>query len=384
MRSAYINLYLGLGRPFPGRRTGNNCSILSCMLRSANPHLLRPAIVLLAALIFAIDAFTPLDIAIAVLYVIVVLASVHAWPRQLLRISAICLVLTLVAYLLSSWSNLADTSALRCGVSLAAIGITGYLAHSNHRANELLWEREESLRESRNQLAHAARVATLGELAASIAHEVNQPLAAISANSSAAVRWLNRPQPDLAEARIAIARIQADTSRASEVIARIRALARRSAPEQQPLDLNDLARESAALVRRELASHGVTLQLALAPSLPAVLGDRVQLQQVIINLLMNGMQAMDAQGGGRLELATLLNAEGHVQLAVADSGPGIAGENLGRLFDPFFSTKPDGMGMGLAISRSIIDRHGGRIAATSSKAGAVLQCTLPALGGVLA
>jgi C4-dicarboxylate-specific signal transduction histidine kinase len=354
------------------------------MLRSTNPLLLRPVIVLFGALIFAVDAFTPLDIAIAVLYVIVILASVHAWPRQLLRITALCLVLTFFAYFFSNWDNLADASAARCAVSMAAIGITGYLAHSNQRANERLWQQEETLRESRNQLWHAARVSTLGELAASIAHEVNQPLAAISANGSAAMRWLNRPQPELEEVRIAISRIQTDTSRASEVISRIRALARRSGPEQQPVDLNEVAAESAALVQRELASHCVTLRLSLTPALPPVLGDRVQLQQVIINLLMNGMQAMDSQGGGRLELSTLQNTEGTVQLSVADTGPGIPGENLVRLFDPFFSTKPDGMGMGLAISRSIIDSHGGRIAATSSHEGAVLQCTLPALGGVAA
>jgi len=351
------------------------------MLRSPNPHLLRPVIVLFGGLVFAIDAFTPLDIAIAVLYVIVILASVHAWPRQLLRITGLCMLLTFGAYVCSNWETLADASAARCGVSLAAIGIAGYLAHNNLRANERLWQQEETLRESRNQLAHASRVSTLGELAASIAHEVNQPLAAISANGSAAMRWLNRPQPELEEVRIAISRIQTDTSRASEVIARIRALARRSGPEQQPVDLNQVAAESAALVRRELGAHNVTLHLALAAGLPPVLGDRVQLQQVIINLLMNGMQAMDAQGGGRLELSTQ-PGDGGVQLAVADTGPGIAGENLSRLFDPFFSTKPDGMGMGLAISRSIIDSHGGRIAATSSGEGAVLQCTLPAMQGV--
>jgi C4-dicarboxylate-specific signal transduction histidine kinase len=341
-------------------------------------------IVLVAVVIFAIDAFTPLDIAIAVLYVVVVLASVQAWPRHLLQVSSICIVLTVIAYVVSNWGKLADAAAGRCAVSLAAIAITAYLAHNNHRANERLWQQEETLRESRNQLAHAARVSTLGELAASIAHEVNQPLAAISANGSAALRWLNRPQPELEEVRIAISRIQTDTARASEVISRIRALARRSGPDQQPLDLNEVAGESAALVRRELASHGVQLALALAAELPPVLGDRVQLQQVIINLLMNGMQAMSDQGGGRLELSTQLGAEGWVQLAVADSGPGIAGENLARLFEPFFSTKPDGMGMGLAISRSIIDSHGGRIAALPSERGAVLQCSLPALGGAAA
>jgi signal transduction histidine kinase len=347
------------------------------MLRSLSPSLLRPLIVQFAAIIFVIDAFTPLDIAIAVLYVVVVLASVHAWPRHVLRVSGACIVLTVVAFVLSNWGALVDASAGRCAVSLAAIGITGYLAHSNQLANERLWQQEETLRESRNQLAHAARVSTLGELAASIAHEVNQPLAAISANGSAALRWLNRPQPELDEVRTAIGRIQDDTARASEVITRIRALARRSAPEQQPLDLNEMARESAALVRRELISHNVTLHLTLAPGLPLVVGDRVQLQQVIINLLMNGMQAMDSQGGGKLELTTRLTDEGSVQFSVADDGPGIASENLGRLFDPFFSTKPDGMGMGLAISRSIIDYHGGRIAASSGGTGAVLQFTLP-------
>lgn len=347
------------------------------MNRTPPPPLLQPVIGLLMLAIFLIDAFTPLDIAIAVLYVVVVLASVHAWPRYLLRTTALCVVLTVAAYLLSSWGDLVDASAGRCLVSLAAIGITGYLAYAGHRANERLWQKEESLRESRLQLAHASRVTTLGELAASIAHEVNQPLAAISANGAAALRWLNRPQPELEEVRAAIGRVLSDTERASDVIKRIRALARKSDPQQQALDLNDIAKASAALVQRELAAHRVRLQLDLAPQLPQVEGDSVQLQQVVINLLMNGMQAMDAQGGGELGLRTFAQ-EGAVHLAVSDSGPGIAPEHSGKLFEAFFSTRSDGMGMGLAICRSIVESHGGRIAAVPKEGrGACLQCSFP-------
>lgn len=352
------------------------------MFRSARSPLPRIALVALAMAIFFIDAFTPLDIAIAVLYVVVVLLSAHAWPRQgVLATTVVCMGLTVTAYLASHSMIFSGPASGRCLVSLAAIGITGFLALAGQAATAGLLEREESLRRSRVQLAHVTRVTTLGELAASIAHEVNQPLAAISTNGDACLRWIDRAEPDMEEARAAITRMLSDTRRASDVIRRIRALARRSDPQQLPLDLNEVAGEAAALVQRELASHNVALTLDLGAGLPSVLGDRVQLQQVIINLLINGMQAMSARGMGQLRLETVASGDGGVLLSVSDTGPGIAPEDAGRLFEAFYTTKADGMGMGLPICRSIIEAHGGRIAAVARPApGATLQFTLPALG----
>jgi two-component system sensor kinase FixL len=225
---------------------------------------------------------------------------------------------------------------------------------------------EQALHRSQVQLAHATRVTMLGELAASIAHEVNQPLAAISTNGEACLRWLNRPQPEMEEARATLTSILAASQRATGVIKRIRALARRSDPQHALLDLNTVVEESVDLVRRELDNHQVALMLSLAPGLPLVQGDRVQLQQVIINLLMNAIQAMSACAPGQavLTLHTQRSSEGEerrVQFSVSDSGPGIPAAAMPRLFEAFYSTKQDGMGMGLPICRSIIETHGGRI-----------------------
>ena len=352
-------------------------------LRSA---LLKAAIVLLAAAIFALDALTSMDSAIAVMYVVVVLATVHVWPRRVLAVTAACLMLTLAAHLITGWFGIVNSSLARCAVSLAAIGISGYLAHAGAQATARLLQREESLRLSRMQLAHATRVTTLGELAASIAHEVNQPLAAISANGEAALRWLRRQQPDPQEVEHALRRMLDDTCRASEVIRRIRALAQKSEATFAPVELAGIVHDCVALLQRELASHGARLAVDVADDVPPVAGDRVQLQQVLINLLMNGMQAMEPHGGTlRLSVAPLDRPDGNgVRIAVADEGPGIPEDCYGRLFEPFYSTKPDGMGMGLPICRSIVEAHGGRIAAVPGGPGATLEITLPACRKVAA
>ncbi|MBB3220218.1 sensor histidine kinase [Pseudoduganella umbonata] len=338
--------------------------------------LLKAAIVLLTAAIFALDAFTSMDSAIAVMYVVVVLATAHVWPGRVLAVTGFCLVLTLSAHLITGYFGVVNSSLARCAVSLAAIGISGYLAHAGAQATARLLQREESLRLSRMQLAHVTRVTTLGELAASIAHEVNQPLAAISANGEAALRWLRRQQPDPQEVEHALQRMLADTCRASEVIRRIRALAQKGDATLAPVDVAGIVHDCAALLQRELASHGATLAVDVADGLPPVAGDRVQLQQVLINLLMNGMQAMEPNGG-TLRLAAAPWGDG-VRIAVTDEGPGIPEDQCGRLFEPFYSTKPDGMGMGLPICRSIVEAHGGRIAAVPGGPGATLEISLPA------
>ncbi|WP_165837189.1 PAS domain-containing sensor histidine kinase [Phenylobacterium hankyongense] len=238
---------------------------------------------------------------------------------------------------------------------------------------------EEALARAREDLAHANRLATFGEFTATIAHEVNQPLAAISANGAAALRWLDRPEPQLGETRAALERIIRDGRRASEIVAGIRGMLKKSDPQYARLDIPQLIDDVARLVQRELQARGATLKVRTAPDLPAVRGDHVQLQQVLINLLINGAQAMAGTPGPRtLEVNAELADDEHVLVQVRDSGAGISEENMGRLFGAFFTTKPDGMGMGLAICRSTVEAHGGRIwAERPDGPGALIAFSLP-------
>jgi PAS domain S-box-containing protein len=239
---------------------------------------------------------------------------------------------------------------------------------------------EGALRDVQANLAHVARVTTLGELAASIAHEVNQPLAAVVANAEACLRWLDRKTPDLDAARRSVEWIIDDGNRASEVIRRIRALAKKTDLEKVPLDVNKVIREVIALVRGELIGHQVSVRTDFEPALPMILGDRVQLQQVIINQVMNGIEAMQSVTDRPRELV-IRSHRGDTQqvlVSVTDCGVGIAAENADRLFDAFFTTKAGGMGMGLSICRSIINAHGGRLWATPNLPhGATFQFALP-------
>jgi PAS domain S-box-containing protein len=241
-------------------------------------------------------------------------------------------------------------------------------------------EAREELHQAQSALAHSARVATLGELSASIAHEVNQPLAAIITNGEAALRWMARAEPDFGEARDALKRVIQDGERASEVIRRIRALTRKNAQKPTLLDFNAVIEESLALVAREMAGHEVALSLDLAPDLPQVPADRIQLQQVLINLLLNALQAMDAvpEQERRLRLRSYVDDTNSACLAIEDSGPGFDAETAAKLFSAFFTTKSSGMGMGLSICRSIVEAAGGRIWATrNAGAGATFHVSLP-------
>jgi PAS domain S-box-containing protein len=242
-------------------------------------------------------------------------------------------------------------------------------------------ENEQRYRDAQLELAHANRVATMGQLTASIAHEVNQPLTAVVANAEACLGWLRRRTPDVDAACRSVESIIANGYRASEVIRRVRALANKTSLEKVPLDVNDVVRETIPLVQRELISHQVLLRMELAPTLPMILGDRVQLQQVIINLVMNGIESMQSVTDRPRELVVRSRRDEtqQVLVSVADCGVGISAENADRLFTAFFTTKSSGMGMGLSICRSIIAAHGGRLWATTCEPrGALFQFTIPA------
>jgi C4-dicarboxylate-specific signal transduction histidine kinase len=239
---------------------------------------------------------------------------------------------------------------------------------------------KEELRKARADLAHLSRVTALGELAASIAHEVNQPLAAITTYGDACLRLLSATPPNLEKARDAVGRIIGDSMRASEVIKRIRALVKKDGPEKSPLDVNEIVREVIGLTHRELHNSRVALRLELARDLPRVLGDRVELQQVLLNLMLNSVEALSAVTGRARELRIYSRADGpdRVVVSVHDSGVGLALEDTSRIFDPFFTTKPGGLGIGLSISRMIIEAHGGSLRALpNGSRGAVFQLTLP-------
>ena len=239
---------------------------------------------------------------------------------------------------------------------------------------------EEALLKTQAELAHVTRLTTLGELTASIAHEVNQPLAAIVTNSNACLRWLASEPPNLDKTRQAIGRIMKDGNRASEIISRIRALVKNAPPRKDWVDVNEIIVEVIGLALNEADRNQIFLKPHLSSDLPLVLGDRVQLQQVILNLIINGVEAMgrNKEGSRELVVSSEKDEANGLLVAVRDRGVGLESANLNQLFDAFFTTKPDGMGMGLAISRSIVEAHGGRLWATAnSPQGAIFQFTLP-------
>jgi C4-dicarboxylate-specific signal transduction histidine kinase len=243
---------------------------------------------------------------------------------------------------------------------------------------------EEALHVTRTELARVVRITTIGELTASIAHEVNQPLAAVVANADACVAWLAHETPDLVEARAAAERATQGATRASEVIVRIRSLINKAATEKSPVQINEIIAEIVPIADAQASKNGVVLQLELSPDLPTVVGDRIQLQQVVLNLMMNAIEAMSnvPDRPRRLLIQSHMANTEQVCVSVTDTGVGVNGEVMTRLFEPFFTTRPQGMGMGLPISRSIIEAHGGRLWAESCvNQGSVFQFTLPSAGG---
>jgi signal transduction histidine kinase len=240
-------------------------------------------------------------------------------------------------------------------------------------------EERERLSQELAHLAHLNRVSTMGELTASLAHEINQPLAAIVTNAQVCLRWLTRDVPNLEEVREAAELIARDGKRASDVISRIRALVRKTGSEKAQLNINQAIEEVVHLTEDEALRKGVVLRTELAADLPFVLGDRVQLQQVLLNLILNGVEAMSSVADGPRELLVYsrLHESKQVLVGVQDFGVGIEPENLKKIFDPFYTTKSQGMGMGLAISRSIVENHGGKLwASPNDGPGATFQFTL--------
>ncbi|HEV2732022.1 MAG TPA: PAS domain-containing protein [Terriglobales bacterium] len=240
-------------------------------------------------------------------------------------------------------------------------------------------DERERLRQLQSELAHINRVTTMGELAASIAHEIKQPISAAHTNAKTCLRWLGRDQPDIAEAREAVSRITQDVTRASEIISRISILFKKGEPQQEWVDVNEVIREMINLLRSEAGRRAISIRTELAPDLPHVNADRVQLQQVFMNLMLNGIDAIsERNAAGDLTIKSRRNADDQVLISVTDTGIGLPPERADKVFDAFFTTKRQGTGMGLSISRSIIESHGGRLWATAnSDRGATFQFTLP-------
>jgi PAS domain S-box-containing protein len=240
---------------------------------------------------------------------------------------------------------------------------------------------EVAAREAQMELAHANRVAAIGQLSASIGHEINQPLSGVVTNAETGLLWLQNEPPNLLEAVGAFSRVVRDGRRASEIVNRIRALVKKAPPQKDKLHIDDAIHEIVGLTRSEAARHGVLVQTQLGEKLPPVQGDRVQLQQVILNLVVNAVEAISSRHAGPRDIVieTAPTESDDILVSVRDTGPGLDPANIERMFDAFYTTKADGLGMGLSICRSIIEAHGGKLWATAgAPRGAVFQFTLPA------
>ena len=252
------------------------------------------------------------------------------------------------------------------------------------QAEEKIRESERRYREVQTELAHANRVATMGQLVASIAHEVNQPIAATILNADAALRWLNTQPPEIEEVRQILGCLIYDANRAADVLGRIRGHIRKAPPQKGPVDINVAIGEMIEFTRGQIIKSGVSIQTQLADGLPLIEGDRVELQQVLLNLIMNALEAMNSvkEGERQLWVCATLGEAGWVLVSVSDSGPGFASENVDQVFTSFYTTKPTGLGLGLSICRSIIESHGGCLKASANQPrGATVQFTLPIVQG---
>jgi len=294
-------------------------------------------------------------------------------------------VSALVVGWFSSWRRQAETELqyARDELQLRVEERTAELQHSNSQLLAEMAERkraEDAYYEAQAELARVTRMSAMGALAASISHEVNQPLAAVVTNADACMMWLSTEPPNIEEARAAVDAIAQQGTRASEVVRHVRAMFTKATPERTKVQVNDLIREVSVLIEGAALRNQVALQTELGVDLPATIGDRVQLQQVMVNLILNGIEAMRdvTDRPRRLLISSLLENSDEVLVTVRDSGVGIAPQDEKRIFDAFFTTKAQGMGMGLSISHSIIESHGGRLwASSNADHGATVHFTLP-------
>jgi C4-dicarboxylate-specific signal transduction histidine kinase len=290
----------------------------------------------------------------------------------LIAVSGTCVVLTILSYALTNDGNF-KAGLINTSISLLAVAATTYLAIKIELARELA-------QEAQAQLAHIARVTTLGELTSSIAHEVNQPLAGVVTNANACTRWIAAQPPNLERVALSVSNIVKDANHASEIIARIRMLAKRVEPKRSWIDINSTIQEILSLMNDRLRENKIVLRTDLSNDLPMVFGDRVQLRQVIVNLIVNAIDAISAAplGDRQVRIRSAKPASCGVWVAVEDSGIGVDPATVDRLFDTFHSTKTEGMGIGLKICRSIVEGYGGRIWAVANRPhGAVFQFLLP-------
>lgn len=267
----------------------------------------------------------------------------------------------------------------RFAVFLVATLLIAVLIEIKRRVEDSRNRAEEALRQATSDLARVIRVTTMGELTASLSHEINQPIAAAVTDANTCLRWLMRDPPDLEEAREAASRTIKDTTRAAEIVSRVRELFKKGTPQRQLVDVNEVIREMVALLRGEAARYSISIRASLAAGLPQIVGDRVQLQQVLMNLMLNSIDAMrDINGSRELTINSYPGENEQLVVSVSDTGSGIPPQQADQIFGAFFTTKPHGTGMGLRISRSIVESHGGRLwVAGNSPRGASFHFSLP-------
>jgi len=344
------------------------------ILTLARTHLaIRLALmVIVMAAIFVADTATSYEVAAAVFYTVVILTATRALDRRgLIALTAICIALTVISLAFTPNGNL-RSGLINMGISIAAIVITSYLILKMEAART-------AAHDAQAQLMRIARVKSLEGLTTSIAHEVNQPLAAIVTSGNACQRWLAQEPPNLDKARQALDRILGDAGRASSIIARVRSLTRGEPPRKDAFEFNQAIMEVIAQSQAEMERNGIILETSLFADLPPALADRVQIQQVVGNLVLNAIEAMAAVSARSRTLYVMSERKGDaILLSVSDSGAGLPAAVHEHLFEAFWTTKPEGIGVGLSISRAIIEANGGQIWADPTESGgASFRFTVP-------